>query len=60
MHPGDEWVLQPVRNGEGWKMVESYAALSATAIDRKPACRHPKAELGGEGRRILRWVTRWR
>ena len=28
-------------------MVESNAALSATAIHRKPACRHPKGCAGG-------------
>ena len=42
VHPGAEWVLQPVRGGEWWNVVESNAALSATAINRKPACRHPK------------------
>ena len=31
---------QPVRDGEWWNVVESNAALSATAIHRKPACRH--------------------
>ena len=42
VHPGAEWVLQPVRDGEWWIVVESNAALSATAINRKSACRHPK------------------
>ena len=42
MHPGAEWVLQPVREEDWWNVVDSTAALSATAIHRKPACRHPK------------------
>ena len=42
VHPGAEWVLQSVRVGERWNVVESNAALSATAIHRKSACRHPK------------------
>ena len=44
VHPGAEWVLQPVRDGKLWNVVEGgrNAALSATAINRKPACRHPK------------------
>ena len=42
VHPGAEWVLQRVRDGKWWNVVESNAALSATAIHRKPACRHPK------------------
>ena len=42
VHPGAEWVLQPVSDGESWNGVESNAALSATAIHRKPACRRPK------------------
>ena len=42
VHPGAEWVLQPVRDGEWWHVVESNAALSATAIHRKSAWRHPK------------------
>ena len=42
VHPGAEWALQPVRDGDRWNVVESKAALSATAIHRKPACRHPK------------------
>ena len=47
VHPGAEWVLQPVRDGEWWNVVESKAALSATAIHRKPACRQPKGCAGG-------------
>ena len=42
MHLGADWVLQAMRDGERWNVVESNAALSATAIHRKPACRHPK------------------
>ena len=42
VHPGAEWVLQPVRDGEWWNEVESNTALSATAILRKPARRCPK------------------
>ena len=42
VHPGAEWILQPVRDGGWWNMVESKAALSATDIHRKPACRHPE------------------
>ena len=42
MHAGAKWVLQPVRDGQWWNAVESNAALSATAIHRKTACRHPK------------------
>ena len=37
MHPGAEWVLQPVRDGEWWNVVGSNAPLSATAIHGKPA-----------------------
>ena len=36
-HPGADWVLQPLTDGEWWNVVESNAALSATAIHRKPA-----------------------
>ena len=57
VHPGVEWVLQPVRDGEWWNVVESNAALWAIAMHRKPAYTHPKGCAGGEGRRILRWVT---
>ena len=42
VHAGAKWVFQPMRDGEWWKVVESNAALWATAIHRKPACRHPK------------------
>ena len=42
MHPRANWVLQLVRDGKWWNVVESNAALSATANHRKPACRHPK------------------
>ena len=42
VHPGAKWVLQPVMDGEWWNVVESNAALSATAIHGKPAGRHPK------------------
>ena len=47
VHPGAEWVLQPVRDGEWWNVVESNGALLATAIHRKPACRHPKGRARG-------------
>ena len=47
MHPGAEWVLQPVRDGEWWNVAESNAALSATAIHSKPARRRPKGCAGG-------------
>ena len=42
VHPGAEWVLQPVRDGRGgmW-LTERNALLSARAIHRKPACRRP-------------------
>ena len=42
VHPGAEWVLQPVRDGEWWNVVESKRALWAMAIDRKPASKQPK------------------
>ena len=47
VHPGAEWVLQPVRDGEWSNVVESNAALSATAIHSKPACRRLKGCRGG-------------
>ena len=49
MQMGAKWILQPVRDEEWWNVVESNAALLATAIHRKPACRHPKVFLGGGG-----------
>ena len=42
VHPGAKWVLQPLRDGDWWNVAESNAALSATAIHRKPAFRHTK------------------
>ena len=42
VHPGAKWVLQPGRDRKGWNVVESNIALSTTAINRKPACGHPK------------------
>ena len=45
--PGAKWVLQPVREREGWNVVESNAALSATALHREPAFRHPKGCASG-------------
>ena len=50
VHPGAEWVLQPVRDGEWSNGVERTAALSAEAIHREPACKHPKSCARG-GRR---------
>ena len=51
MHPPAKWLLQPVRNGEWLNVVESKAALSATAIHRKSARRRPKGwAWGGEAR----------
>ena len=48
VQPGADWVLQPVRDEEMWNLVESNAALLATAVHRKPASRHPKGcALGG-------------
>ena len=47
VHPGAEWVLQPLTDGEWWNVVESNAALSTTAIHRKPACRLPKGSARG-------------
>ena len=47
LHPEATCVLQPVRDGEWWNVVESNAALLATAIHTKPACRHPKGCAGG-------------
>ena len=43
VHPGAECVLQPVRDGEWWNVVErEHSCAVRTAIHRKPACRHPK------------------
>ena len=58
MHPGAKWVLQPVRDGERWNVVDRNAAMSATAIHRKPANRHPKScagegQAGGTFERVL-------
>ena len=39
---GAKWVLQPVRPGEWWIVVDRKSALLATAIDKQSACRHPK------------------
>ena len=47
VNPGDKWVLQPVRDAQWWNMADSNAAISATAMHRKPACRHPKGCAGG-------------
>ena len=47
VHPGAKWVLQPVRDGEWWNVVESNAALWVTAIHRIPTCRHPKGSARG-------------
>ena len=42
VNPEAKWVLQPVRDGDWWNLAESNAALSATAIHRKPDCTRPK------------------
>ena len=49
VHRGGKWVLQPISDGGWWIVAERNAALSATAIHRKPACRHPKGCAGGRG-----------
>ena len=48
MLPGANRVLQLIRDREWSNVVKSNAALSATAIHRIPACRHPKGCAGGE------------
>ena len=48
VHPGAKWVLRPVIDGEWWNVVESNAALSATAIHKTPACSHPKGCVGAK------------
>ena len=47
VHAGAKGVLQPVSDGEWPNVVQSNTALSATAIHRTPACRHPQGCPGG-------------
>ena len=56
---GAEWVLQPVRDGEWWIVVEreKCCAVDDGYQQENPPAGTQTAVLGGEGRRILRWVT---
>ena len=59
VHLGAEWVLQPVRDGEWWNVVEREQCCAVgDGYPQESRLQAPrKAELGGEGWRILRWVT---
>ena len=59
VHPGAEWVLQPVRDGEWWNVVdrEEFSAVGKGCPQETSLQAPKRLSQGGEGRGILQRVT---